>query len=325
MGAGSYAQGNLLPHLKKFSNIDLKGVLNATGSASRSVAERFEFEFCTDDEDHILRNENINTVFIASKHDSHARYVTKALTSGKNVFVEKPLCLSETQLKGIYSELDDINKGGQAGILMVGYNRRYSPLAEILKDAMGQGPMAMIYRINAGSIPGETWVHDKDIGGGRIIGEVCHFVDFLTFLNGTLPTKIGATGMRTAHDLEDILTITLSYENGSIGTISYFSNGDRGLPKEYVEAHSNGISAILNDFKSVSIYSKGKRRVKKLASQNKGQKNEIKKFIKAIEDNRPCLIPYDEIYSTSMTTFKAVESLRNGTIIDLERLSVRDR
>ena len=207
---------------------------------------------------------------------------------------------------------------------MVGYNRRYSPLAQIMKDAIGPGPLAMMYRINAGEIPRDSWIHDEELGGGRIIGEVCHFIDFLTFLNESLPIRVHAVAMRTPDSFEDVLTITLSYQNGSIGSISYFSNGDKSLPKEYVEVHSKGISVLLNDFKTIKIFSKGKSRSKKLATQNKGQQFEIDRFIKAIVNNKGYLIPYEEIYSASMVTFKIIESIRNNAPMNLDSYPIHN-
>jgi len=321
LGAGSYAQSHLLPNIKSMPKVSLKGVLTASGTGSRSVAERFGFEFCADDEKEILQSPEINTVFITSRHDSHADYVVDALASGKHVFVEKPLCMSIEQLEQIFTILYSEKTQTQSNILMVGYNRRFSPLSLILKEAIGNGPMAMLYRINAGEIPKESWIHDNTFGGGRIVGEVCHFIDFFTFLNGSLPVRVHAIAMNTPENLEDVLTIALSYENGSIGSISYIANGGKGLPKEYVEVHTNGISGVLNDFKSVQIYTGGKKRVKKLASQNKGQQREIEQFVRAIKNNEKSIIPYTHIYSTSIVTFKIIESLRTGESVSLEAIA----
>ncbi len=140
----------------------------------------------------------------------------------------------------------------------------------------------MIYRVNAGSIPADSWIQDAEFGGGRIIGEVCHFVDFLTFMNGSLPVSVYAAAMKDPNNLNDVLNISLRYENGSIGTISYFANGDKGLPKERVEIYANGSTAVLNDFRTLAVYTDGKKKKKKLLSQNKGQKTEVRQFIEAI-------------------------------------------
>ena len=141
---------------------------------------------------------------------------------------------------------------------MVGYNRRFSPLTQIIKEKITTGPMSMIYRINAGAVPADSWVQDVEVGGGRILGEVCHFVDYLTFINGSLPTSVYATAMSDANNHNDTLTVSLKYQNGSVGSVQYFVNGSKSLPKEYVEIYSHGVTAILNDFRELKIYGKGR-------------------------------------------------------------------
>ena len=341
IGAGSYAQSHLLPNISKGSEVLLKGVMTASGTGSRSVAERFGFEFCTGNENDILKNEEINTVFIATRHDSHAEYVLKALKAGNNVFVEKPLCLTDDELQKIilatdthrhtqtFSSVDlaaetvptdslqTTTFSSGAPLLMVGYNRRFSPFAKIIKEKFGESPMAMTYRVNAGAISSDSWIQDPDFGGGRIIGEVCHFIDFLTYMSGSLPTSVHANVLNDPNHLNDTLTVSLNYENGSISTIAYFANGDKGLPKERVEVFAHGCTAVLDDFKSLTIYAGGKRKKKKLLSQNKGQKNEIAAFIGAIRSAKESPIPLAEILNTSSVTFAILESIRTGSLIRL--------
>jgi len=320
IGAGSYAQSHLLPNIPKDREIVLKGVMTSTGTSSRSVAERFGFEYCASSEKEILENPVINTVFIVTRHDSHAQYVMKALEAGKHIFVEKPLCLSESELNDIVAFYSPISHlPSPLPLVMVGYNRRFSPLAEIIKKELGDGPMAMTYRINAGAIPADSWIQDLQIGGGRIIGEACHFVDFLTFLNGSLPVSVHAAVMRSAGSLNDTVTISLAFENGSIGSISYFANGDKKLPKEYVEVYCNGVTAVLDDFRTLSVYGSGRKKDKKLMSQDKGQKNEVQAFLRAVKEGHPSPIPFEQIYSTSLVTFKALESIRTGQAIKIDR------
>ena len=310
LGAGSYAQSHLLPNIPKKDIVLLRGVVTTTGTSARSVAERFGFEFFSADPSDILEHSGINTVFIASRHDSHADYVCGALENGKNVFVEKPLCLTEEQLQGIRDAYE--KAGAQAPVLMVGYNRRFSPLAIRMKKLAGNGNMAMTYRINAGAIPRESWIQDAEAGGGRIIGEVCHFVDFLMFMSGSLPVSVYAVAMDEPEGLNDVVAVTLKFENGSIGTICYFSNGDKSLPKERIEVFSSGISFVLDDFKSLAICSGGKKRVKKLLNQDKGQHQEVNAFIEAVHKGRASPVPFREIYCTSLATFKIIESLKIG-------------
>lgn len=313
IGAGSYAQSHLLPNLPKTGDISLKGVATATGTGSRSTAERFGFEYCTTDAGEILDNDAINTIFIATRHDNHGELVKKAITAGKHVFVEKPLCLTLEELNEI-SEVY-MRKGFSDQILMVGFNRRFAPLVRLAKKSFGSGPIAMTYRINAGFIPSDSWIQDPDIGGGRIIGEVCHFIDLMTFMNESLPVSVHAMALQTPENLDDVLNVSLAYENGSIGTISYFSNGDKSLPKERCEIFANRTTAIIDDFKELAFYSRGKKRVKKLLSQDKGQQNEVKDFIEAIRSGADHLIPFEEIYSTTMVTFKIIESLRSAACV----------
>ena len=201
---------------------------------------------------------------------------------------------------------------------MVGYNRRFSPLTKILKDKLDAVPMSMIYRINAGAIPGDSWIQDKEIGGGRIVGEVCHFIDYLTYINSSLPVSVYAAVMSNAQGHNDTLTISLKYQNGSIGCIQYFANGSKSLAKEYVEIYSHGTTMILKDFRALEIYGSKKPFRKKLLSQDKGQKNEVKDFINSILHGGPPIIPLEEIFSTTEATFKILESIKTGNAFKLE-------
>jgi polar amino acid transport system substrate-binding protein len=200
---------------------------------------------------------------------------------------------------------------------MVGYNRRFSPLASAIRKEFGHGSMAMVYRVNAGAIPADSWMQDRETGGGRIIGEVCHFVDFLTFMNGSLPTHVHAHELKDARNLQDIVNISLAYENGSIGTISYLANGDKALPKERVEIYAHGCTAVLDDFKTLAIYSRGKKKERRLLSQDKGQKAEVRMFLDAVINGQKAPIPFEELYSASLVTFKILESLRTGNAVRL--------
>jgi predicted dehydrogenase/threonine dehydrogenase-like Zn-dependent dehydrogenase len=316
VGAGSYAQSHLLPNIPKENGIALRGVITSSGTTSRTVAERYKFEFCTSNQSDIFDNSEINTVFVATRHNTHADYVIKALKAGKNVFVEKPLCLNETELDEIITVYNQINETNQANqILMVGFNRRFSSLARVLKEKLGSGPMSMIYRINAGAIPADSWIQDKEIGGGRIVGEVCHFIDFLTFINGSPPDNVFAAALPDPAAKEDTVNITLNFKNGSIGTICYFSNGSKSLFKEYVEVYKTGVTAILKDFKKLEIYGSGKTLKKNLLSQDKGQKMMVKAFIDSIKNGKPSPIPFDEIYGVTLSTFKIIESVRTGNSV----------
>ena len=309
IGAGSYAQKALIPNIPKDIRVVLKGVMTSSSSSSYTVAECFGFEFCTAQEKDILDHKEINTVFIATRHDTHSCYVKRALASGKHVFVEKPLCTT-------LEELTEIQNFNSSSYLHVGFNRRFSSLSQLVKQRRGHGPVSMIYRINAGYISKDSWIQDR-AQGGRIVGEVCHFIDYLTFINGSLPSGIYACTMRDRENLNDTLSINIDYENGSIGTISYFANGSEKLAKEYIEIYDNGIVAVIDDFKEVRVYESGKVYKKRLTNQDKGQRNQVQHFVNAILTGGDPPIPANEIYNSTLVTLKVSESLRTGERIIL--------
>lgn len=318
IGAGSHAQSHLLPNLPGEGAISRKGVMDASSTCARSVAERFGFAFCTAHEEDIITNPEINTVFIASRHDSHAQYVIKALKAGKNVFVEKPLCIREDEFEEIRRAwAEACTGGGRQPLLMEGFNRRFSPLTVMLREKLALPPLSMIYRVNAGFIPADSWVQDREIGGGRIIGEVCHFVDYLTFINGSLPVSVYAVAMPDAQTASDTLTITLKYENGSIGSIQNYANGSKRLEKEYIEIYGHGVTGVMHDFKKVVVYGRGRPFKKTLLTQDKGQKGEVKAFLDAVQQGGTAPVPIAEIFSATDVTFKILESLKTGQVIAL--------
>ncbi|MBC3845162.1 Gfo/Idh/MocA family oxidoreductase [Winogradskyella echinorum] len=306
VGAGSYAQGNLLPNIPESNEVGRVGVLTNTGTTSKRVAEKFKFQFCATKEDDVL-DDKTNTVFVATRHDSHGSYVLKSLKANKNVFVEKPLCLLESELQNIIELQAETNKS-----VMVGFNRRFSPLTAKLKKAVGNNPMTMLYRINAGAIPGDTWIQDIEIGGGRVLGEVCHFIDYLTYLNGSLPVKVSASALPDANKLNDTLNILIQFENGSSGVVAYYANGSKSMTKEYVEVFSAGLSATLNDFKELKIYGKGKPKKQKIFNQNKGQKEMVEAFVNGLLTNGKAPIPFEDIVAVTKASFKVLESVKRG-------------
>jgi len=315
VGAGNYAQQNLLPNIPRNDEaVSCVGIMTNSGTTSKRVAEKFNFQFCTSEPKDIFENDAINTVFIATRHNSHSEYVKSALRAGKHVFVEKPLCLTNEELveiEELYNSSDNCNQ------LMVGFNRRFAPHAIELKKLLDGSPVSMLCRVNAGSIPRDNWIQDKEIGGGRIIGEACHFIDFLTWLCGALPKQVHAVALPDPDGLSDTVSINLQFANGSIGSISYLSNGSKGLPKEYVEAYSTGLVGIIKDFKELEMYSIGKPRRKKSFVQDKGQAGMVKAFIKSIKEGGTPLIPADEIFAVTRTTFAVLESLRTHQAVSL--------
>ena len=193
---------------------------------------------------------------------------------------------------------------------MVGFNRRFAPLAVEAKRHLSEGPMSVIYRVNAGAIAPDSWIQDPEIGGGRIVGEACHFIDFLTFLCGSVPTSVHAVALPDAEGLNDTVTINLQFANGSIGTIHYFANGAKSLEKEYVEVYQTGQTAVLRDFRELVIHGGRKPFRKKLLTQDKGQSAMVRAFVDRVRDGGRPLIPFDELTSVTRATFAALESIK---------------
>ncbi len=308
IGAGSYAQQNLLPNIpRNRSDVACVGLMTNSGTTAKRVAERFHFQFCTSEPTDILANAAVNAVFIATRHNSHAKYVKSALAAGKHVFVEKPLCLTLAELE----EIENLYRSQGAGRqLMVGFNRRFAPHAVELKKRLSGAPVAMLYRVNAGSIPKDNWIQDRTVGGGRIIGEACHFIDFMTWLCGALPTHVHAVAVPDPSGLNDTVSLNLQFANGSIGSISYFANGSKELPKEYVEVYDSGLTGLIRDFKELEVYSTGKPYRKKSLVQDKGQADMIKAFVASIKTGGTPLIDPAEMFAVTRAALAAVESIR---------------
>lgn len=302
IGAGSYAQGNLLPNLP--SNIVRKCIMTNSGTTSKRVAERFHFESCTSDANNILNNKDINTLFIATRHDSHAKYVIAGLEAGKNIYVEKPLCLNMEDLNHIQTLCKQKQKS-----VMIGFNRRFSPHTQEIRQKLGSGKMSMIYRINAGNIPADNWIQDLQMGGGRIIGEVCHFIDLMTYICGSKPCKVMASALPDNQNLNDTINIIIEFLNGSTGVVAYYANGSKSLKKEYFEVYAAGTTAIIEDFNKTTIYGKGSPSVFKTHSQDKGQKTMVNSYFEHIR-NGETPIPMDEIFAVTTATFAALKSIQ---------------
>ena len=310
IGAGAFAQNVLLPVVKGKGS--LIGVASGRPNNARYAAEKFGFDYCTGDAKEILADDRINVVFITTRHDMHAELVLQALDHGKHVFVEKPLCLTNQELEFIKKAYQ--NHSTQ---LMVGFNRRFSPHIQRLKKTLHpEVPVAINYRINAGTLPPDHWVHDPEEGGGRIVGEVCHFVDLVQFLAGSRPDSLAAHAMNDIEGLRDTLTLNMGFANGSTASIAYFSNGNKKLAKERLEIFSAGQVSVIDDFKSMSIY--GQRYDKmRLRKQDKGHTEQIERFLSAIRTGIPAPIPIEDVYLSMLTTFKVEESISRQQMVSL--------
>lgn len=324
VGAGSYAQGYLLPVLKRMRDVNLVGVATATGINAKNVARKFGFTYCTTDYNEILNDEKINCVFIVTRHNLHAKLVIEALKKGKNVFVEKPLCLNEEELKEIISVYkSQVLSFNSKLLLMVGFNRRFSPFIQEAKRFFEHrfAPLVINYRINAGYLPPEHWVHNPQEGGGRIIGEVCHFVDLLEHLVGAPPAEVLAVSLNHQYKnipAEDNVLITLKFADGSIGAINYNSIGDISFPRERLEIFGDNSVVVMDNFKS-GIFSRGgiTKKMRRF-TRDMGHKDELKSFINSLLNGKAELIPFREIVLTTLATFKIIEALGKKSTVKID-------
>ncbi len=320
LGAGSFANAILLPAMKQVDGVSLIGVCAANGSHARHAAEKFGFRYCATDEEQILHDSTLNTVVIATRHHLHAAQVLAALRVGKHVFCEKPLCLNEEEL----SEIADVygSPSPSRPILMVGFNRRFAPLAVRMKSFLTESgePLAMHYRVNAGYIAPDHWVNDPEQGGGRILGEVCHFVDFLSFLAGSVPLEVQTRSVaNNGRYSDDNVILSLHYANGSQGTISYLANGDKVFSKERIEVFGGSAVAVLEDFRTLELVRHGKRQMERSRlQQDKGHRGEWEAFAAAIRGGGESPIPFDQIVTSTLATLKALESRASGQAVAID-------
>ena len=316
VGAGLFANSVLLPAIKKIDGIELIGIASSAGLHAQHAGKKFGFQYATSEMDEILNDPNVNTVAILTRHDTHADLVIKALQAGKHVFVEKPLAIRADQLKKVEEQLLNPTEC----LLLVGFNRRFSPLAKHLQSLVSHlnEPKYIHYRVNAGPMPLNHWTQNPEIGGGRIIGEACHFVDFVTFLVGASPVAV------TAHALpdngryrEDNVSMTFNFPDGSIGIVDYLANGDKSFPKERIEVFCGGQICVLDDFVSLQTVNGGKKRVVR-GMQDKGWVEEWKVFAEAIREGGEPPIPYQQLIGVTKATFAALESIRKKTTIHIQ-------
>ncbi|MFX0195797.1 MAG: bi-domain-containing oxidoreductase [Candidatus Hodarchaeota archaeon] len=319
IGAGNFTKLVLIPALKK-SNARLKSIASAGGMSGAHAAAKFGFQQTTTDYRTILSDNDITTVFITTRHNLHARIVIDALEAGKHVFVEKPLCINEEELKAIKSTIHNT----QDAFLMVGFNRRFSPLVLKMQSLLKTRtePLTMSMMVNAGAIPPESWTHDRAIGGGRIIGEGCHWIDLMAFLAGCNVDRVCAMNVGRAPSLanyDDKISISLGFADGSIGTLNYFGNGNKKYPKETLEVFCNGKVLRLDNFRKLTGYGwKGFRRMK-LLRQDKGHNAEISCFLEKCQQGGVPLIPFEQIENVTRATFAAVESAdTSGQLVILD-------
>lgn len=316
IGAGNYAKCILMPVLCKVG-ARVEYVADLNGAAATHLAKKFHVAQATTDHRLILQDEKVNTVFLVLPHHLHARFVAEALKAGKHAFVEKPMAMNVEEIRTVLAAAKD--SGRQ---VMVGFNRRFSPHVVKMKQLLlGRSePLAMTMTVNAGIIPPEHWVHDPRIGGGRIVGEGCHFIDLLAFLAGASVRTVSAAMMgRGVGVREDKMSITVSFTDGSVGTVNYFANGPRAYPKETLVVFSEGRTLHLDNFRRTTGY--GFRSFKRFKTfrQDKGHAAEFAAFLRCVSAGGPPLIPLDESANSTLASFAAMTSASEGRTIDLKR------
>jgi len=314
IGAGNYASRTLIPAFKEAGAV-LNTLVTSGGISGVHHGNKNQFSTASTETKDLWNNDKINTVSIVTRHDAHAQQVVDALKSGKNVFVEKPLALTLTELEEIDKSYHKANKSNVVR-LMVGFNRRYAPHVVKMKKLLEshRSPKSIIMTVNAGAIPGEHWVQDTLIGGGRIIGEGCHFIDLMRHLVGHKITDFTATMIGNVPGVEireDKASITLSFEDGSFGTIHYLANGGSEFPKERIEVFCDNAVLQMDNYRVLTGYGWTSFKKMKLFKQDKGQKACAKAFIESIVNGKESPIPYNEVMESSKVSIEIANLLRN--------------
>ncbi len=312
IGAGSYAKKFLLPNFRS-ENAAFASIVTATGVTANDVAKQYGFSAIRSEPKDVISDESANLIVIATRHDLHARCAAEALANDKHVFVEKPLALNDAELDSVLSAAEK-----SSGRLMVGFNRRFSPSASMAAEffAGRQSPLSIVYRVNAGRIPHQSWIQDPIQGGGRIIGEVCHFIDMMHFLTGSVTTRVFAESVTTrnaAFTDEDSVLITLKFADGSNGTIAYLAEGDKSVPKERVEIFGGGSTFIIDDFRRTFAYRNGRETSRRFMGQDKGQAAEVKAVCEWVKAGGDAPISLEDLTATTRATFRVLDSLRSGS------------
>ena len=314
IGSGNFTSSTILPNLKK-CNADVKYIASSGGLSSTIMAKKHNIANSTSDYHEILKDKDVDLVLVTTQHHMHAKMTMEAISAGKSVFVEKPLALNESELDEIIENynLKDLN-------ISVGFNRRFAPLAKKMKKALGSSatPINIVATMNAGFIPKEVWVHDMEIGGGRIIGEACHYIDLCSFLAGSKVISVCMNAMgNNPEENTDNASILLKYENGSNAVINYFANGSKGYSKERVEVYSQERTLIMDNWRKLKGYGfKGFSSAK--SGQDKGHFNQFQELVKQQKNGGEAIIPFDEIVNTTRASFAAIDSLKEGKWISIK-------
>jgi len=311
IGAGNFAGAMIVPSLKEL-NANIKYIASAKGLSGTTLAKKYKIPYSTSRYQDILEDADVVAVVITTRHGTHASQVIESLNAGKNVFVEKPLALTLEEVETIKSAVEKSGK-----LVTVGFNRRFSPFSIAAKELLDDNtPIQIIATMNAGFIPDSSWVHDMESGGGRIIGEACHYIDLISFFTGSQVEKVIMNAMgNNATSNTDNASILLKYKNGSSGVINYFSNGSKSYPKEKIEIYSQQKNILIDNFRSAEFFGYSKSKMKK--TQDKGHKEQFTQWNELLKNGGKSLIPFDEIYNTSRAAILAVESLKTGMWMEI--------
>ena len=314
LGAGNYASRTLIPAFKK-AGAELHTLVSSGGVSSVHHGNKAGFKIASTREADVWGEDAINTAVIVTRHDKHANQVVEALNAGKHVFVEKPLALSLDELEYIDSIYQSQYAGANAPLLMVGFNRRFSPHIVKMKALLqaSKQPKSFIITVNAGAIPEDHWTQDLNVGGGRIVGEGCHFIDLMRHLAGSSIISYYAVAMGGAPGVgvrEDKASIVLEFADGSFGVIHYLANGGKAFPKERVEVFCGDAVLQLDNFRELKGYGWPGFNKLKLAKQNKGQNECVEAFVNTIKQGGPAPVPYEELVEVSRISIEVAESLR---------------
>lgn len=319
-GAGNFGRLVLLPALRDCGKLRFSTICTAGGLSAVTTGRSLEFEHATTDENQIFDNPEIDAIVSITRHDLHARHIVRALDTGKAILVEKPLCLTVEEL----AEIEEARErcGSSPPLVMVGFNRRFSQAARVVRDFFADvsAPLAVSVRFNAGAVPPEHWVHDEIEGGGRIVGEACHAIDLATFLVGSPVVRVFAESVGSRHAAEitdDQCFITVRHANGSISSVGYLAGGDKSFPKERIEVLGGGRIAVIDDFRKVTTCRNGKVTRVKMSGQDKGYASEVAAFANALCEGHLSPISWEEIRATTLASLLAVRSLREGMPLEV--------
>jgi predicted dehydrogenase/threonine dehydrogenase-like Zn-dependent dehydrogenase len=314
IGAGNFTSAMILPCLQK-CNAGVKYIASSGGLSGTTLAKKFSISNSTTDYASILKDDSVDLVLVTTRHNLHAKMVTEVLEAGKHVFVEKPLALDKDELNAIIEVLQRKNK-----TVTVGFNRRFAPLALKMKSLLGKSdtPLNIVATMNAGAIPPSVWVHDMEIGGGRIIGEACHYIDFCSYLTGSKVISVCMNAMGTnPEENTDNASILLKYENGSNAVINYFANGSKAYSKERVEVYHQERTLVMDNWRKLKGF--GFRGFSSASSgQDKGHFNQFSLLVDAVKKGGEPIIPMDEIVNTTLASFAAIDSLKEGKWINID-------